>query len=183
MARCWRRAASSRWRCPRSAWWCYARLNWRMAARASHPRPEDLQHHTLIHSEVNLFNWRDFARLHDGLPLDFERGPRLIVRSWRSAPRSTAWASASKASPGAARARKRPPRHSLRKRRAAHVGPQSLHPQVEAEGAQDQGVPGMAARRVEPAPFRLTRTAMKSAHGTGSGFQLRPSGRTASGSA
>ena len=44
-----------------------------------HPirRPADLRHHTLIHSEINLFNWRAFARLHSDIVLDLERGPRF----------------------------------------------------------------------------------------------------------
>lgn len=47
--------------------------------RATPPlrRPADLAQHTLIHSEVNLLGWRDWARLQGNLPLDFDRGPRF----------------------------------------------------------------------------------------------------------
>lgn len=38
--------------------------------------PQDLRHHPLIHSEINLFNWRAFARQHD-IALDLDRGPRF----------------------------------------------------------------------------------------------------------
>jgi len=40
-------------------------------------RPEDLSQHTLIHSEVNILGWRDWARHHKNVPLDLERGPRF----------------------------------------------------------------------------------------------------------
>lgn len=39
--------------------------------------PEDLQHHTLIHSEVNLFNWSDWAKQHPNVELNLKRGPRF----------------------------------------------------------------------------------------------------------
>ncbi|MGL1834914.1 transcriptional regulator GcvA [Rhodocyclaceae bacterium SMB388] len=39
--------------------------------------PEDLRHHTLIHSEVCLVSWRDWMRLHRKVPLDISRGPRF----------------------------------------------------------------------------------------------------------
>ncbi len=38
--------------------------------------PDDLCRHTLIHSEVNLYRWRDWARDHQ-LTLDLKRGPRF----------------------------------------------------------------------------------------------------------
>jgi LysR family transcriptional regulator, glycine cleavage system transcriptional activator len=40
-------------------------------------RPEDLRHHTLIHSEINIVGWRDWAARHKGVALDLERGPRF----------------------------------------------------------------------------------------------------------
>ena len=40
-------------------------------------RPEDLSRHTLIHSEVNILGWRDWARHHRKVKLDLERGPRF----------------------------------------------------------------------------------------------------------
>lgn len=48
-------------------------------ARGKHPirKPSDLQHHTLIHSEVNLYSWRDWSRQHGDIPLDLARGPRF----------------------------------------------------------------------------------------------------------
>lgn len=39
--------------------------------------PEDLCHHTLIHSEVCLFGWRDWMREHRKVKLDITRGPRF----------------------------------------------------------------------------------------------------------
>ena len=39
--------------------------------------PADLQHHTLIHSEVNLLRWGDWARLNGDIPLQLDRGPRF----------------------------------------------------------------------------------------------------------
>ncbi|QMV65218.1 transcriptional regulator GcvA [Pseudomonas berkeleyensis] len=39
--------------------------------------PEDLRHHTLIHSEVCLISWRDWMRQHRKVPLDISRGPRF----------------------------------------------------------------------------------------------------------
>lgn len=39
--------------------------------------PADLAQHTLIHSEVNILGWRDWARLHRRVPLDLDRGPRF----------------------------------------------------------------------------------------------------------
>ena len=40
-------------------------------------RPRDLGHHMLIHSEVNLYRWRDWQRDHPGVELNLERGPRF----------------------------------------------------------------------------------------------------------
>ena len=40
-------------------------------------RPEDLARHTLIHSEVTILGWRDWARRHRKVRLDLERGPRF----------------------------------------------------------------------------------------------------------
>lgn len=37
----------------------------------------DLAHHTLIHSEVNLYPWRDWLRDHPGVQLNLERGARF----------------------------------------------------------------------------------------------------------
>jgi LysR family glycine cleavage system transcriptional activator len=39
--------------------------------------PEDLHHHTLIHSEVCLVSWRDWMRQHRKVPIDISRGPRF----------------------------------------------------------------------------------------------------------
>ena len=39
--------------------------------------PEDLSHHTLIHSEVCLVGWRDWGRQHRDVKLDLKRGPRF----------------------------------------------------------------------------------------------------------
>ena len=48
-------------------------------ANGSNPirTPEDLRHHTLIHSEVCLVGWRDWLRMHQGVTLDLKRGPRF----------------------------------------------------------------------------------------------------------
>jgi LysR family glycine cleavage system transcriptional activator len=48
-------------------------------ALGEHPirNPEDLNHHTLIHSEVCLVQWRDWLRLHRKVRLDITRGPRF----------------------------------------------------------------------------------------------------------
>lgn len=48
-------------------------------ATGPHPirTPEDLRHHTLIHSEVCLINWRDWMRQHRKVKLDIARGPRF----------------------------------------------------------------------------------------------------------
>lgn len=48
-------------------------------ANGAHPirSPEDLAHHTLIHSEVCLVGWRDWARAHRDVRLDLKRGPRF----------------------------------------------------------------------------------------------------------
>lgn len=45
-----------------------------------HPirQPAEQRHHTLIHSEIDLLNWRAFARRHGDIVLDLERG-RLVV--------------------------------------------------------------------------------------------------------
>ena len=40
-------------------------------------RPADLTGRTLIHSEVNLYTWRDWQADHDGISLDLDRGPRF----------------------------------------------------------------------------------------------------------
>ncbi|MES2482531.1 MAG: transcriptional regulator GcvA [Pseudomonadota bacterium] len=40
-------------------------------------RPSDLAHHTLIHSEVNLYPWRDWQRDHPGVALNLDRGARF----------------------------------------------------------------------------------------------------------
>jgi LysR family transcriptional regulator, glycine cleavage system transcriptional activator len=39
--------------------------------------PDDLCHHTLIHSEVCLVGWRDWLRQHRKVKLDVTRGPRF----------------------------------------------------------------------------------------------------------
>lgn len=39
--------------------------------------PEDLRHHTLIHSEGCLLGWRDWMRQHRRVKLDIARGPRF----------------------------------------------------------------------------------------------------------
>ena len=39
--------------------------------------PADLPRHTLIHSEVNLYSWRDWMRDHPDVELYLERGPRF----------------------------------------------------------------------------------------------------------
>jgi len=48
-------------------------------ANGKHPirTPEDLQHHTLIHSEFCLVGWRDWLRLHKNVELDLSRGHRF----------------------------------------------------------------------------------------------------------
>ncbi|WP_199229586.1 transcriptional regulator GcvA [Azospirillum sp. TSO22-1] len=48
-------------------------------AGGPHPirAPEDLRHHTLIHSEICLVGWRDWMRQHRKVPLDITRGPRF----------------------------------------------------------------------------------------------------------
>ena len=40
-------------------------------------RPEDLSRHALIHSEINILGWGDWARRHRKVQLDMERGPRF----------------------------------------------------------------------------------------------------------
>lgn len=37
----------------------------------------DLPNHSLIHSEVNLYGWRDWMRDHPGIMLNLDRGPRF----------------------------------------------------------------------------------------------------------
>ncbi len=37
--------------------------------------PEDLCHHSLIHSELSLVGWRDWLRMHRKVKLDIARGP------------------------------------------------------------------------------------------------------------
>lgn len=39
--------------------------------------PADLEHHMLIHSEVNRYTWRDWQRDHPGTKLNLARGPRF----------------------------------------------------------------------------------------------------------
>lgn len=39
--------------------------------------PEDLRHHTLIHSEVCFVSWQDWMRQHRKVKLDISRGPRF----------------------------------------------------------------------------------------------------------
>ena len=48
-------------------------------ANGPHPirTPEDLSHHTLIHSEACLVGWRDWRRQHRKVKLDVTRGPRF----------------------------------------------------------------------------------------------------------
>lgn len=48
-------------------------------ANGPHPirTPDDLCHHTLIHSEVCLVGWRDWLRAHRKVKLDISRGPRF----------------------------------------------------------------------------------------------------------
>lgn len=40
-------------------------------------RHADLEHHMLIHSEVNRYSWRDWQRDHPGTKLNLDRGPRF----------------------------------------------------------------------------------------------------------
>jgi LysR family glycine cleavage system transcriptional activator len=40
-------------------------------------RPGDIRHHMLIHSEINLYNWRDWQRDHKGVELNLDRGLRF----------------------------------------------------------------------------------------------------------
>ena len=40
-------------------------------------RRRHLAHHTLIHSEITILGWRDWARRHRKVRLDLERGPRF----------------------------------------------------------------------------------------------------------
>lgn len=48
-------------------------------AFGEHPirAPDDLCHHPLIHSEVNLIRWREWLRPYAGVKVDLERGPRF----------------------------------------------------------------------------------------------------------
>lgn len=48
-------------------------------ANGPHPieSPEDLRHHTLIHSEVCFVSWQDWMRQHRKVKLDISRGPRF----------------------------------------------------------------------------------------------------------
>lgn len=48
-----------------------------LEGRAALRKPKDLAHHMLIHSEVNLYRWRDWQRDHPGVELNLERGPRF----------------------------------------------------------------------------------------------------------
>lgn len=45
--------------------------------RAALRKPRDLGHQMLIHSEVNLYSWRDWQRDHRGVELNLDRGPRF----------------------------------------------------------------------------------------------------------
>lgn len=45
--------------------------------KAALTRPRDLSHHLLIHSEVNLYTWRDWQIDHQGIPLNLDRGLRF----------------------------------------------------------------------------------------------------------
>lgn len=47
------------------------------SGRAGIKRPRQLTERTLIHSEVNLYSWRDWQRDHPGVALELERGPRF----------------------------------------------------------------------------------------------------------
>jgi LysR family transcriptional regulator, glycine cleavage system transcriptional activator len=49
----------------------------RARGRQAIRKPADLQRRPLIHSEVNLYGWRDWLREHPGVALDLERGPRF----------------------------------------------------------------------------------------------------------
>lgn len=48
-----------------------------MRKRRSSRTPLNLSESTLIHSEVNLYPWRDWARDHPGVELHLDRGPRF----------------------------------------------------------------------------------------------------------
>lgn len=45
--------------------------------RAGIRKPRDLSHHMLIHSEVNLYRWREWQRDHPHVELNLQRGPRF----------------------------------------------------------------------------------------------------------
>ena len=47
--------------------------------RGPHPlrKPADLSHHTLIHSEVNMYPWREWLSDHPGVSLNLDRGARF----------------------------------------------------------------------------------------------------------
>ena len=47
------------------------------AGRTGVHKPRDLSHHMLIHSEVNLYRWRDWQRDHPSVELNLQRGPRF----------------------------------------------------------------------------------------------------------
>ena len=47
------------------------------SGRAAPRHLAELRGRTLIHSEVNLYGWRDWLRDHPGATLDLERGPRF----------------------------------------------------------------------------------------------------------
>jgi LysR family glycine cleavage system transcriptional activator len=40
-------------------------------------RPRDIVHQMLIHSEINLYNWRDWQQDHEGVVLNLDRGLRF----------------------------------------------------------------------------------------------------------
>lgn len=47
------------------------------AGRTGIRKPRDLSHHMLIHSELNLYRWRDWQRDHPEVELNLQRGPRF----------------------------------------------------------------------------------------------------------
>ncbi|MBU3711623.1 MAG: transcriptional regulator GcvA [Limnohabitans sp.] len=48
-----------------------------LAEKRALRKPADLNPQTLIHSEVNLYTWRDWQRDHPGTQLKLDRGPRF----------------------------------------------------------------------------------------------------------
>lgn len=47
------------------------------SGRSAIRKPAHLAGRTLIHSEINLYRWRDWQRDHPGVPLEVDRGPRF----------------------------------------------------------------------------------------------------------